>query len=101
MHENSHPARPPLVTLLHPILTNTSRAPPLPLAAPRVPTQLPPYSSPCGYSLDVEPKVELPGADSRSEFPVLVGEGEAELNDPEQVDVASQGLVVVVARTSE
>ena len=52
-------------------------------------------------SLYAEAEVELPGADARCEFAAFVGEGEAELDDAEEVDVAPERLVVVVARASE
>lgn len=47
--------------------------------------------------VDAEPEVELPRADTRCEFTILVCEGDPELDDPEEVDVAAEGLVVVVA----
>lgn len=52
-------------------------------------------------SLDAEAEVELPSTDAGGEFSALVGEGEAELDDAEEVDVAPKGLVVVVGRAAE
>lgn len=51
--------------------------------------------------VDAELKVELPRADARGEFAVLVAQSQAELDDPEQVDVTPQSLVVVVARPAK
>jgi hypothetical protein len=52
-------------------------------------------------SLDAKREVELPRADSWCQLAVLVRKGDTELNDPEQVDVTPEGLVVVVARATE
>lgn len=46
--------------------------------------------------VDREPEVELPGTNSGCEFTILVGEGDTQLNDPEEVDVASKSLVVII-----
>jgi len=48
-------------------------------------------------ALDAEGEVELPRADPRCQLTVFVGQSDTELDDPEQVDVAPQRLVVVVA----
>lgn len=51
--------------------------------------------------VDAELEVELPRADARGELAVLVAQGQTELNDPEQVDVTPEGLVVVIARPAK
>lgn len=49
------------------------------------------------YSRQVEPEVELPCADVGRVFAGLVREGNANLDDLEEVDVTAHGLVMVVA----
>lgn len=65
------------------------------------PTRLPTTPASPKYaewdSLDAEPKVELPRANPGRELAPLVRQGQSELDDPQQVDVAPQRLVVVVA----
>ncbi len=52
-------------------------------------------------ALYAESKVELPRRALGREVAVLVREGDADLYDLEQVDVAAHGLVVVVRRRLE
>ncbi len=51
--------------------------------------------------VDAEAKVELPCADLGGKIAVLVAERDAQLDELEQIDVASQCLVVVVRRAFE
>jgi len=46
----------------------------------------------------VELEVELPGGVARRRLAIVVHEGQTQLDDPQQVDVAAQQLVVVVRR---
>lgn len=52
-------------------------------------------------SREVEFEVELPGGRSRRIFPLFVHEGEAQLDDLQQVHVAAQQLVLIVGVASE
>jgi len=54
----------------------------------------------CG-GLEVEFEIELPGANAGWKGASLIGEGEAELDDLEEVDVTPQGLVVELLTRSE
>lgn len=49
------------------------------------------------HSLDTELEVELPSAYSWCQFAILIGKGQTELNDSQQVDVAAKSLIVIVA----
>lgn len=51
--------------------------------------------------VDAELEIELPCADARRELAILVAQGQAELDDSEQVDVTPEGLVVVIARPAK
>lgn len=63
---------------------------------PQLPSQALHYNS-----LDVELEIELPSTNPRRKLTIFIGEGEAQLDDPEQVDVAPEGLVMVVAGAAE
>lgn len=50
----------------------------------------------CNHVLDAKVEIELPCRDILRVVPILIRQGEPDLNDLEQVDIASHRLVMVV-----
>ena len=54
-----------------------------------------------GRALDVEVKVELPGADIKRKVPFLVRKSQPDLDRLEQVDIAPHRLIMIIRRGLE
>lgn len=53
------------------------------------------------FILEVKLEVELPRAATLSKNTMVIGEGKTKLNDLKQVNIATQGLIVIVSSGSE